>query len=188
MPKVQFGLSNLYVSERVDTNGVITYKTPVKVPGAKSLSLEQQGDSEVEYFDNIAYFSSSISSGYEGDLEIANIPKEILVDYLGYEVAETTGNLVETNKTGKSFALLFQVQTDEKPRKFIIYNCSCSKVKQDYKTTEQGKKELSTSTLSLKSAGEVVGIRNIFKSYAEAGNSNYDDFFTTAPALPTFAD
>ncbi len=187
MTKVQFGLSNLYVAERVDTEGTITYKTPVKVNGAKSLSLEQQGDSEVFYADNIAYFTSSISSGYEGDLEIADLPKNFLTDFLGFAVAETTGNLVETNKIGKSFAILFQVETDSKPRKFIIYNCSCSKVKQEHKTVED-KKEVSTTTLTIKSAAEVVGDVNVFKSIAEHGNSNYDTFFTTAPTLPTFAD
>ena len=43
--KVKFGLSNCYIAKRTVTGDVVSYDTPVRFPGAVSLSLDPQGDS-----------------------------------------------------------------------------------------------------------------------------------------------
>ena len=55
--KVQYGLKNVYYATvTVGTNSV-TYGTPVAWPGAVSLSLSAEGDTNDFYADNIKYFS-----------------------------------------------------------------------------------------------------------------------------------
>lgn len=50
-----------------------TYDAPIKIPGAVSLSLEQQGELTPFYADGIKYYVASSNGGYEGDLEMAII-------------------------------------------------------------------------------------------------------------------
>ena len=52
--KVMFNLCNVHYAVKTDAG----YLTPVKVPGAVSLSLEAQGDEEKFYADGIAYYVS----------------------------------------------------------------------------------------------------------------------------------
>lgn len=55
----------------------------------------------------------------EGELEVADVPKSVLIDFLGY-IEDTLGQLVQTSDTGESFALLFQVTTDTQARKMCF--------------------------------------------------------------------
>ena len=72
--KVKFGLKNVHYALLTDGDGTITYETPVPIPGAVSMSLAPQGETNTFYADNIAYYVSTANTGYQGDLEIAVIP------------------------------------------------------------------------------------------------------------------
>ena len=72
--KVQFNLKNVYYAVQTAEEG-ITWGTPVHVPGAVSLSLDQQGEITKFYADGIIYYqSSSNHMGMNGDLEMALFP------------------------------------------------------------------------------------------------------------------
>lgn len=75
--KVKFGIKNVHIAPMTDTTAE-TYGTVIPIPGAVSLSLEAQGDTSDFYADNTKYFVSVANNGYSGDLEIANIPEEVL--------------------------------------------------------------------------------------------------------------
>ena len=87
--KVKFGLSKAYYAIFDETAG--TYGTPVALPGAVSLSLEQQGETSTFRADNIDYWTSVSNNGYEGDLELALIPDSFLTDVMGEATDATTG-------------------------------------------------------------------------------------------------
>ena len=53
------------------------YDTPIKLPGAVSLSLEQQGELTPFYADGIKYYVAASNGGYQGDLEMALITDEL---------------------------------------------------------------------------------------------------------------
>ena len=53
-----------------------TYDAPIKMPGAVSLSLEQQGELSPFYADGIKYYVAASNGGYQGDLEMALITDE----------------------------------------------------------------------------------------------------------------
>ena len=126
--KVQFNLKNVHYAVMTAGGDTPAWDTPVKVPGAVSLSLEQQGELAKFYADGIVYWQSASNNGYEGDLEMALFPDEMLADIWG-ATKEATDNVVVENAfvQPKSFALLFQIDGDQSNRLYCLYNCSATR-------------------------------------------------------------
>ena len=122
--KIKYGIKNcFYATATIASNGSATYGTPSALPGAVSISLDAQGDTNKFYADNIVYYTSVANNGYEGDLELALIPDDFLKDCLGY-AADTYGVLYEdANAEPVHFALMFQFEGDEGARRHVMYNC-----------------------------------------------------------------
>lgn len=148
--KVLFGLKNVhYALMSTDTQGNISYGTPVAIPGAVSLSLEAQGDSNKFYADNMAYYVSQTNDGYEGDLEIARIPDSMLTDVFKQTLDSTDKVLYEDNQTEvAAFALLFQIDGDDNNECYVLYNCKASRP-QIGSSTVSDSKEPQTQTLTV---------------------------------------
>lgn len=123
--KVNFGLKNVhYAPIIIAPNGVKTYGTITKIPGAVELSLEPRGDLAEFYADDILYYVTGANQGYDGTLTIANIPEKFAIECLGEE--KGTNGLLTEKVTGKgaNFALLFEFDGDLRNTKHILYNCS----------------------------------------------------------------
>ena len=122
--KVQFNLKNVHYAPMTDTT-TPAWDTPVPVPGAVSLALEQQGSVSPFYADGITYFQSASNSGYSGDLEMALFPDQMLEDIWGMTLTDTDNVLIENaNVQAKSFALLFQIDGDATQQFYLLYNCT----------------------------------------------------------------
>ena len=126
--KIKYGIKNCYYAvATIATNGSATYGIPVALPGAVSISLEPQGESEPFYADNIVYYTSVANNGYEGDLELAKIPESFLTDVLGY-AADGNGVLYEdANAPAVHFALMFQFEGDAHAKRHVMYNCTATR-------------------------------------------------------------
>ena len=126
--KIKYGIKNCYYAvATIATNGSATYGTPVALPGAVSISLEPQGESEPFYADNIVYYTSVANNGYEGDLELAKIPEAFMTDVLGY-AADGNGVLYEdANAPAVHFALMFQFEGDAHAKRHVMYNCTATR-------------------------------------------------------------
>lgn len=115
------------------------YDTPIKLPGAVSLSLEQQGELTPFYADGIKYYVAASNGGYQGDLEIALITDEFREKILG-ETKDTNGVLIEnSNVEAKEFALGFQIDGDTEPTLFWFYNCTATRPNVEAKTASDSK-------------------------------------------------
>ncbi|TCJ01576.1 major tail protein [Cytobacillus praedii] len=126
--KVNFGLKNVHVAPFEVLNGVITYETPYRIPGAVELSLEPRGDMTEFYADDMLYYSASNNQGYDGTLSIANIPEKFAIDALGEEKDATDMVLTEkANLKGKPFALLFEFDGDVKATRHVLYSCTANR-------------------------------------------------------------
>ncbi len=147
--KVRFGLKNChYAKATFDEDGNVTYGTPVRLPGAVSLSLDPEGENENFYADDIVYYVLNNNAGYDGDLELALIPEEFLKDIL-HEEEDENGVLAENaNNTFERFALLFEFTGDKKAIRHVLYCCSASRPSVEGETKED-EKEVQTEELSL---------------------------------------
>ena len=123
--KIKYGIKNVYFAvATIATNGSATYSPPIAMPGAVSLSMNQNGESNPFYADNIVYYTSISNNGYEGDLELAKVPADFLKHVLGY-TADTSGVLYEdANAPIVHFALMFQFEGDTHAKRHVLYNCT----------------------------------------------------------------
>lgn len=135
--KVKYGLKNVYYAKATDNGaGVLTYGTPVAIPGAVNMSMEAQGDTTPFYADNIIYWQSVANQGYKGTLEIALIPDSFREDILG-DAADTNSVQYETaGQKGSEFALLFQFEGDANAVRHCFYRCTASRAAVNGQTTE----------------------------------------------------
>lgn len=136
--KIKFGLSKVYyaIATIDETTNTATYGTPVAWPGAVNLSLDAEGDTNIFYADNIAYYTGVANNGYTGDLETALVPESFLTDVLG-QTADSNGVLIERSDVEPvHFALLFQFEGDQKAVRHVLYNCVAARP-----TTEGATKE-----------------------------------------------
>lgn len=148
--KIKFGLKNVhYAVMSTSDQGVVSWGTPVPIPGAVSMSLAAQGDTNKFYADNTAYYVSTSNDGYQGDLEIALIPDSFRTDVLSETLDSTDKVQVEyANAEGKQFALLYQFEGDVKASLRVLYNCTCSRPS-EAGNTQEASKTPSTETLTI---------------------------------------
>ena len=147
--KVRFGLKNCYYAKATfDEDGNVTYGKPVRLPGAVSIGLDPEGESENFYADDIVYVVLNNNAGYEGDLELALIPEEFLKDIL-HEEEDANGVLLENaDNTFERFALLFEFTGDQKAIRHVFYCCSASRPSAEGDTKED-EKDVQTEELSI---------------------------------------
>lgn len=148
--KVKFNICNVhYAPISVTEDGVVSFTTPVSMPGAVSISMDPTGEPESFYADGVEYYTINNNQGYEGDLELAMIPEEFRTDILKEE-ADVNKVLVENaNSETGSFALLFEFDGDIRKIRHVLYNCSASRPTIESKTNEEDK-EVQTETLTVK--------------------------------------
>lgn len=126
--KVTFGLKNVHYVPFTENAGVITYDTPIPMPGGIQLTLEPRGDMIEFYADDMLYYSASNNQGYNGTLSLANIPEQFAIDALGEEKDATDMVLTEkASAKAKPFALLFEFDGDVKGTRHVLYNCTANR-------------------------------------------------------------
>lgn len=159
--KVRYNLRNVHyapITADAEGDGFPTYGTPVKWPGAVSLSLDAQGSIKKFYADGITYWQGATNSGYEGDLEMALILDQFRQDCLGEELHETDKVILEkaTAKT-TPFALMFEFEGDATDTRHVLYNCTATRPSVEGSTTED-EKEPATEKLTISAAALANGL------------------------------
>lgn len=181
MSKVKFGLSNVYYAiATIAANGSASYGTPVRIPGAVSLSMDPVGDAVQFYADNITYFKNTPNAGYEGTLEIALVPDSFRKDVLG-DIEDSNGVLTENaNAAAVSFALLFQFEGDTDATRHVIYNCSAARPSVASATKEESI-EVQTEELSLTAGTIYIPAldTDVTKAKAKKTDTPYSNWFSS---------
>lgn len=157
--KVKFGLKNVHYSLiSSGEDGAVTYGTPKPIPGAVSLTLDAQGGEQEFEADDVIYYASYGNTGYKGNLEVALIPDSFRKDVLGEVEDEKDHVLMEySNAEPKPFALLYEINGDQKATRRVLYACTVSRPGE--KASTAGKtKAPQTDTMSLTAVPRADGL------------------------------
>lgn len=179
--KVKYSIDNAHYAPITTTQeGATNYGTVTALPGAVSVSFEQQGELTPFYADGIKYWTSASNGGYEGDLTIALIPDSFRKDVLG-ETIDTNKVLIENaNVTTKPFALGFSIQGNEKPYYFWFLNCTATRPSIEANTKEDTI-EPDTDVLTISCApSDIVATSGIVRvrTTDDTQSTITDDWFT----------
>ena len=170
MNKVKYGLKNVHYSKITNTAGVITYATPVAMPGAVNLSLEPKGDKTEFPADDVTYFVATANQGYEGSLEVALISDTFRKDILNEKEDENGVLFEDANVIANDFALLFEFSGDKNATRHILYNVSVARPKIE-STTKGTSIEVKTDSFDLTASPALD--TGYVKAKAEAGTAQY---------------
>ena len=182
--KIKYGIKNATIfPATIASDNSATYGAAISVPGSVSLSLDQQGDTNIFYADNIAYYTSVANNGYEGDWELAKIPDDVLTQILGF-AADTNGVLYEdANAPVVHFALAFQFEGDAHDRRHILYNCTMNRPSVAGSTREESiEPQTESVTITATSVYNAALDKDVVKASATEADSptQYAAWFTTA--------
>lgn len=149
---VKFGLKNCHYAVYQD-KGELTFKEPVALPGAVSLSLEPNGEESPFYADDRTYYNVVANQGYTGEFEVAMITEEFEKDILGRNLEDESNVMIENlGDKGQEFALMFEIQGDVKNRRFTLFGCTASRPTTEASTVSESV-EPQTDTFSFTAAG-----------------------------------
>lgn len=173
--KVKYGLKNVHFAVVTEANGVISYGTPVPIPGAVNLTLSPAGES-VEFFaDDGRYYEENTNNGYEGSLEIALIPDSFRKDILG-DIEDENGALYESaDAKPKHFALLYEFDGDVHKTRYVDYYVLAARPDVSGATTTNTK-EPQTDTLNI--AARPAPDTRLVRGRIKQDQTGYDTFFS----------
>lgn len=185
--KVRFGLKNVHYALLTEESGTVTYGEPVAWPGAKSITLDPEGDTSTYYADDMAYYSTNSNNGYTGTLEMSYLPEDVKKAIFN-NITTKDGLLAEdANELPSNVALMFEFSGDKKATKHIFYRVVFARPSIEGETKEDTVDPKTTSMDITCIPVEKDGHAWV-KADCFSGTSLYDTFYTTTPTLPTATD
>ena len=184
--KVRYGLSNVAVAFLTGEN---TYGKPEKIPGAVTITKDAEGDQSVFYADNIAYHTTNSNAGYTGELTMALIPDSVKAKMLGWEI-DKNGALVEiADGVPTPFALMYQVEGDQKRRYNVTYNITANRPSEENNTTEDSS-EPTTEVMPFTATPIVYNDKKITQASVEPNETNAETIsgWYNEVYMPTFTE
>ena len=151
--KVRYGLTNAHTAKlTIAEDGTFTYEKPKTLPGAMSLTLTPKGETvTVAADDDDEYARIDVNSGYDVALDVAMIPDDFYVQYLGESVDAKNVQFEKSDSENHTpFALLFEFTGDIKKTRHVIYHCQASRPEISAKTKNKSP-EIATESLKLTS-------------------------------------
>ena len=182
---VSFGLRNVHYSKATQAeDGTWSFATPVALPGAQEFNSDVIGGSTTVRADDIVVAQLNQNGGRTLTLKVTELTDEFKTDILGYKKT-AEGNLVEiTNASVVTFALGVEFQGDVKARRVWYYLCNVTPINEATKTKSESI-EANAITLNITVRPIAIDEENYTThAIASKGDSNYNNFLTTAPALP----
>ena len=165
--KVKYGLKNVHVAPMTETdNGIVSFGTPRRIPGAVNLSLPPVGENTPFYADDVEYFTAITNNGYEGNIEFALVPDWFKAAYLGEVVDENFVQIEHADVQPSPFALMFEFDGDKRKTRHVLFNCKASRPELSA-NTKNDSPDVDTDTLSLRIAAQDFTIGGVKKGVVQ---------------------
>ena len=174
--KIKYGLKNAHYAVLNETTGV--YGTPVRLPGAISMSMQPTGDTKSVIADDIEYYTAIGNNGYDGTLELSIVPDDFRVNCLGYKWDGDGVLFEDPDAQPTPFALLFEFNGDIKATKHVMYKCKATRPNIESAATTN--KETKSETLTLMArpnADNIVKANSIAATGSAVTDAWYDAVF-----------
>lgn len=188
--KVTFGLDNVhYATYTINESGIITFDTPIPIPGAVEMTNDPVGDPIEFYADNMIYYYADNNQGYEGVLSIAHLPDSFRKDILKEELVSDDEVLAEyADVQTRPFALLFQFLGDKKARRHVLFNCNAQRASLN-SSTKTDSTEPNVVELNYKATPIIMNERPIVKVSTTQATPQavYNTWFQQVYTIPTEA-
>lgn len=122
--KVHYDLMDVYIAPLTGSPASPAYGEPKALEGAISMDLAAQGDQVKLRADGMDYYVNYSNNGYNGNLNLAQVPDWFREEILGETLTEKDKVLVEdANAEPKPFAMTFTFKGDKSKRRHVLYNC-----------------------------------------------------------------
>jgi phi13 family phage major tail protein len=182
--KITFGLNNVhYALATLSPDGVWSFAEPKALIGAQELSAQVIGGTTDVYADDKVIGTLVSNAGTTLTLKMSELSDDFKKDIFGWE-DDVSGNLYEvTNAKTVTFALGYEIQGDAKARRTWYYLCTAAHTG-DASKTKSDSPEANSISLTITVRPIETGDKLILRRIASFGDTNYDTFLTTAPALP----
>lgn len=185
--KVEFGLSKPHLGDLTyDEETGYTFGEPKPYLGIQSLTGDVTTEEKEIFAENSVWYVATTDNGYDMTLKMVRVEDDFKINYLGQRRSKE-GNLVESAddyKRKKEFYMIFEIDTDKKPNRYILFRCVASKPKIDYAGTESSPDPKSIE-IPIK-CYPLLGENKLIKGKINPDDANYETAFKTAPVLPTF--
>ena len=145
--KVYFGLKNVKYGSITVSNSTYTYGSPKDWPGAVNFAATPNGEESEFEADNMVYYKTSGTAGYDISYECAEIPEDFLANYCGFST-DSNGVIYEAKGEFAPFYLLGQIDGDANDTLFAFYNVMLS-AKPSLEAETSRAKAPKTRTLSM---------------------------------------
>ena len=135
---LSYGINKMFYAVRSTTeSGGYTYATPVRLRGARQITINAEGTNEKFYADNGVYFIADSNSGKSGSVELAGLNDQALADLFGY-VTDANGVVLEdADAHAADVALLFECENDgEHPTRFSMFDVKFTRPTEEHNTKE----------------------------------------------------
>lgn len=130
--KITYGIKNVHYAQKTEAPDSSPIFGAVKGwQGADELALPPVGDPIVIHADDVEYYRFPVNQGYEGNINVRQIPEDFKTSCLG-EYKDANGVLIEKDGIKPdNFALLGEFQiADESAvsaKRFALYDCSAGR-------------------------------------------------------------
>lgn len=182
MGRIRYGIKNAhYALATDDGTGALTYGTPVAIPGAKSISLDAEGEDVDEYADDTTWFHTVTNNGYSGTIEFEDTASAdaFLEDVLSLNKDAVTGKVTEkASDQPKEFAFGAQFTLaggTETAKRFWLVRVTASRPSIAGETKESSI-AVQTNTINIKAVPRISD--DTVKHTCVSTDSVYANWFT----------
>lgn len=134
--RIRIGFQDVYYAVATQAvDGTVSYATPKRLLGGRSLSLSPTGTNTGWNADNDPnYWINRGQQGYEGNLNVASVSDDFRTDILGYLADDNGALYLPENPVFKSFALLWQQDGDTANTRWCLFWVTCSGIGHEAQT------------------------------------------------------